>query len=82
MNQPPSTPGNKSNEVMNTLEESEKGKEPPLPTKKTKHNVVTRSPYNLRNQSQQDLNTCSLRTSSELEGICKSRNDPECSRIT
>ena len=26
MNQPPSTPGNKSNEVMNTLEESEKVK--------------------------------------------------------
>ena len=45
MNQPPSIPGNKSNETMTTQEEC---------GKKTKYKVVTRSPYNLRKQSQDD----------------------------
>ena len=45
--------------------------------KKIKYKVVTRSPYNLRKQSQDDMNIRSLTTSLELKGICKNKNDLE-----
>ena len=68
MKQPPSIPGSKSNEAMNTQKEHERGKELPQPAKKTEHKVVTRRPYNLRRRPQQDTNIYSLRTSSRVGG--------------
>ena len=62
---------------MSTQVECGKKEEPLQSAKRTKYKVVTRSPYNLRKQSQDDMNTHSLRTSLELEGICKNKNDPE-----
>ena len=53
-------------------------------SQKVQAKVVTRSPYNLKKQSQDDMNTHSLRTSLdslESEGICKNQKvleSPDC----